>query len=58
MWKNKNELHNPRQFHYTDIIEHQQMSEMENELRKVVDEMMKGELLLLQVSLLFTFVNV
>ncbi|RZC40926.1 IQ and AAA domain-containing protein 1, partial [Asbolus verrucosus] len=48
IWKNKDESHNPRQFHYMDIIEHEQMTDMENGLRKVVDEMMKGELLLLQ----------
>lgn len=52
MWKNKDEKDNPRQFHYMDIVEHEQMTEMENELRKVVDEMMKGELLLLQVKYL------
>lgn len=49
IWKNKDEFANPNQLHYMDMIEHEQMTEMENELRKVVDEMMKGELLLLQV---------
>jgi hypothetical protein len=55
IWRNKNESHNPQQFHYMDIIEHQQMIDMENGLRKVVDEMMKGELLLLQVHFFFTY---
>ncbi|XP_060535908.1 IQ and AAA domain-containing protein 1-like [Cylas formicarius] len=48
VWRNRDETKNPRQYHYKDIIEHQQMTEMENELRKVVDEMMRHELLLLQ----------
>ncbi|XP_030757322.1 IQ and AAA domain-containing protein 1-like [Sitophilus oryzae] len=47
-WKNKDETTNPSQYHYKDMIEHEQMTDMENELRKVVDEMMKAELLLLQ----------
>ncbi|ENN72257.1 hypothetical protein YQE_11119, partial [Dendroctonus ponderosae] len=47
-WRNKDESSNPRQHHYKHIIEHEQMTEMENELRKVVDEMMKAELMLLQ----------
>lgn len=48
-WRNKDESENMRQFPYRDIIEKEQMTEMENELRKVVDEMMRAELLLLQV---------
>ncbi|XP_076272045.1 dynein regulatory complex protein 11 isoform X2 [Rhynchophorus ferrugineus] len=48
IWRNKNESANPRQYHYKDIIEHEQMTNMENDLRKIVDEMMKAELLLLQ----------
>ncbi|XP_022904118.2 dynein regulatory complex protein 11 [Onthophagus taurus] len=48
IWKNKNESSNPRQIPYKDMIEKQQMSEMENELRKVVDDMMRVELQLLQ----------
>ncbi|XP_044269643.1 dynein regulatory complex protein 11 [Tribolium madens] len=51
IWKNKDESENPKQFHYMNIIEHEQMTNMENELRKVVDEMMKGELLLLQEAM-------
>lgn len=55
IWKDKDESFNPQQFYYTDMIKHEQMMDMENELRKVVDEMMKGELLLLQVSRICDF---
>lgn len=48
MWRNKDETVNPHQYHYVDIIENEQMAEMENELRKVVDDMMRTELQLLQ----------
>ncbi|KAF5278956.1 hypothetical protein FQA39_LY05634 [Lamprigera yunnana] len=47
-WKNKDESMNPKQYHYHDVILNDQMNLMENELRKVVDEMMRGELQLLQ----------
>lgn len=47
-WRNKDESNNPYQYHYQDIIENEQMTSMENELRKVVDEMMRAELQLLQ----------
>lgn len=49
MWRNKDESNNPRQYPYRDIIENEQMTAMENDLRKVVDEMMSAELVLLQV---------
>lgn len=49
IWKNKDESINPRQYHYDDMIEHEQMGDMESELRKIVDEMMRSELQLLQV---------
>ncbi|KAF5278089.1 hypothetical protein FQR65_LT03605 [Abscondita terminalis] len=48
LWKNKDESMNPKQYHYGDIIYNEQMNSMENELRKVVDDMMRAELLLLQ----------
>ncbi|XP_066140976.1 IQ and AAA domain-containing protein 1-like [Euwallacea fornicatus] len=48
IWRYKDESANPGQNHYNDIIEHEQMTEMENELRRIVDEMMKAELMLLQ----------
>lgn len=55
MWRNKDESNNMRQYPYRDIIEHEQMTAMENELRKIVDEMMRAELVLLQVNTLSTF---
>nr|CAI5827479.1 unnamed protein product [Callosobruchus analis] len=48
IWKTKNESQNPKQLADTSIIEHEQMTIMENELRKIVDEMMRAELELLQ----------
>lgn len=50
LWRNKDESNNMRQYPYRDIIEHEQMTLMENELRKIVDEMMSAELVLLQVN--------
>lgn len=50
IWKNRDESINPYQYSYKDIIENEQMAEMEHELKKVVDEMMKAELQLLQVQ--------
>lgn len=50
LWKYKDESSNPRQHGYLDIIENEQMTAMENELRKIVDEMMRSELQLLQVN--------
>lgn len=48
IWRNKEETNNPHQFHYNDIIEHEQITALEDELRKIVDEMMRSELQLLQ----------
>ncbi|KAK4877607.1 hypothetical protein RN001_010113 [Aquatica leii] len=48
VWNNKDESMNPNQYHYGDVIFNEQMNLMENELRKVVDEMMRAELQLLQ----------
>ncbi|KAI4472136.1 hypothetical protein MML48_1g01831 [Holotrichia oblita] len=48
VWKNKDESSNPRQYHYAEIIEKEQMAGMEGELRKIVDDMMRAELQLLQ----------
>lgn len=48
IWRNKDESMNPQEYHYEDIIEHEQMTDMEDELRKIVDEMMRSELQLLQ----------
>lgn len=49
MWRNKDESNNTRQYPYRDNIENEQMAAMENSLRKIVDEMMRAELALLQV---------
>lgn len=48
IWRHKDESINPCQYHYNDIIEHEQMTDLEDELRKIVDEMMRSELQLLQ----------
>ena len=48
LWRNKDETKNLMQFHYGDIIENQQMTQMENGLRKIVDDMMRAELQMLQ----------
>lgn len=50
-WKNKDESSNFQQRHYEDIIINEQMVSLENELRKVVDEMMGAELQMLQVCI-------
>lgn len=48
MWKNRDETMNPQQKYYEEIVVNEQMGILENELRKVVDEMMKNELQMLQ----------
>lgn len=48
IWKDKDETNNPYQYPYEDIIENEQMLRLENELRKIVDDMMRNELQLLQ----------
>lgn len=50
MWKTKDESGNLKQFHYEDMIYAEKYSEVEMELRKIVDEMMRHELDLLQVG--------
>lgn len=50
MWKNKDESTNLKQIHYEDMIYAEKYTEVEMELRKIVDEMMRHELDLLQVS--------
>lgn len=49
MWKTKDESANLKQLHYEDMIYAEKYSEVEMELRKIVDEMMRHELDLLQV---------
>lgn len=49
VWKAKDESGNLKQLHYEDMIYAEKYSEVENEFRKIVDEMMRNELDLLQV---------
>lgn len=51
VWKEKDESNNLKQKHYEDMIFAEKSSEMELELRKVVDDMMRQELELLQAAL-------
>lgn len=55
VWKKKEETDKDLlQRPYHDIIYSEQMADMENELKKVVDEMMRSELQLLQVKIYLT----
>lgn len=49
VWKTKDESANLKQLHYEDMIYSEKYSEVEMELRRIVDEMMRHELNLLQV---------
>ncbi|CAG9811661.1 unnamed protein product [Chironomus riparius] len=51
IWKGKYEGGNLKQLHYEDMIFADKYSEVELELRKIVDEMMRHELELLQIAL-------
>lgn len=51
IWKNKDESSNLKQQHYEDMIFSDKFSEVELELRKIVDEIMRNELDLLQIAL-------
>jgi hypothetical protein len=51
IWRNKDESSNLKQQHYADMIYVDKYSEVEMELRRLVDEMMRHELDLLQVAL-------
>lgn len=44
IWRNKDETHNPQQYHYNDMIRQQQTDDMDEELRLLVDEIMHAEL--------------
>lgn len=50
VWKNKDESGNLKQQHYEDMIYSDKFSEVELELRRIVDDVMRQELDLLQVS--------
>jgi hypothetical protein len=49
VWKGKDESANLKQLHYDDMIYAEKYGEIEMELRRIVDEMMRHELDLLQV---------
>ncbi|KAK9877837.1 hypothetical protein WA026_020069 [Henosepilachna vigintioctopunctata] len=51
IWRNMDEVVNPFQKHYEDIIINEEITHLESSLRKVVNEMMKVELQLLQDAL-------
>lgn len=51
VWKNKDETENFKQTYYEDMVFSDKYSEIENELRKIVDDIMRNELDLLQAAL-------
>ncbi|CRK93455.1 CLUMA_CG006991, isoform A [Clunio marinus] len=51
IWRTKDESSNLKQLHYEDMIYAEKYREVEMELRKIVDEMMRNELDLLQIAL-------
>lgn len=50
-WKNKDETVNFKQTHYEDMVFSDKYAEIEAELRRIVDDMMRNELDLLQAAL-------
>ncbi|XP_011695796.1 PREDICTED: IQ and AAA domain-containing protein 1 [Wasmannia auropunctata] len=50
-WKDKDESANPMQLPYHDIIEAEKTREIENEVRTVVDQAMRGDIEALQLAL-------
>ncbi|KAJ6642794.1 Dynein regulatory complex protein 11 [Pseudolycoriella hygida] len=51
VWRDKDETMNTKQTFYTDMLYAEKFNEIESELRKVVDEMMRQELEMLQAAL-------
>ncbi|XP_059470997.1 dynein regulatory complex protein 11 isoform X2 [Neocloeon triangulifer] len=51
IWRGKNEVDNPLQHHYMDMIENEKQQEVEREVRRVVDEALRVELELLKAAL-------
>lgn len=51
VWKNKDEKENFKQTHYEDMVYSDKYMEIESELRKIVDDIMRNELDLLQTAL-------
>ncbi|KAJ0173492.1 hypothetical protein K1T71_010641 [Dendrolimus kikuchii] len=50
IWKYKDDADNPHERHYKDMIERDKMVKIEQEIRNIVDEMMRNELELLQAA--------
>ncbi|XP_072929490.1 IQ and AAA domain-containing protein 1-like [Epargyreus clarus] len=50
IWKFKDDIDNPHERYYKDMIEREKMVKIEQEIRNVVDEMMRTELELLQAA--------
>lgn len=50
MWKFKDDPDNPHERYYKDIIEREKMVKIEQEIRNIVDEIMRSELELLQAA--------
>ncbi|XP_059048429.1 IQ and AAA domain-containing protein 1-like [Achroia grisella] len=50
IWKFKDSTDDPHERYYKDVIERDKMVKIEQEIRKVVDEMMRSELELLQAA--------
>ncbi|CAB3249419.1 unnamed protein product [Arctia plantaginis] len=50
IWKYKDDADNPHERYYKDMIEREKMVKIEQEIRNVVDEMMRSELELLQAA--------
>ncbi|XP_075983177.1 dynein regulatory complex protein 11 [Anticarsia gemmatalis] len=50
IWKYKDDADNPHERYYGDMIEREKMVKIEQEIRKIVDEMMRSELELLQAA--------
>lgn len=51
IWREKDETMNTKQTYYADMLYAEKFNEVESELRKVVDEMMRQELEMLQAAL-------
>lgn len=50
IWKFKEDADNPHERYYKDMIEREKMVKIEQEIRNIVDEMMRSELELLQAA--------
>ncbi|CAG9789481.1 unnamed protein product [Diatraea saccharalis] len=50
IWKFKDDIDNPHERYYKDMIEREKIVKIEQEIRNIVDEMMRNELELLQAA--------